>query len=182
MRPPSSQPAACSTTSVAARIVAHSIICGLGGGLRVDGAGSRRARRRRGTAARSGGRAAAPARTPKTDSGVPNAGEPVRMSVTGEERPVQARRARAHELGEGDARQRLGHLLGEPAGSRSPALVAPAEQERRHDDRLVRLGPRDQARRPSGSPRSAGEFGFTMPMSAGSASIASRPPCTISAI
>ena len=28
----------------------------------------------------------------------------------------------------------------------------------------------------------SGEFGFTMPRSAGSASIASRPPCTISAI
>ena len=28
----------------------------------------------------------------------------------------------------------------------------------------------------------SGEFGFTTPISAGSASIASRPPCTISAI
>ena len=115
----------------------------LGGGLRVDG----RARGEPSPAAERQAVAPRELRTrrarPSTDSGVPNAGEPVRMSVTVKNEPYRHGTPSRTSWASATPLQRLGDLLREPAAHAHRARRA-REQERRHDDRLLRLGPRDQ--------------------------------------
>ena len=95
------------------------------------------------TAARSAAPSGPIAIAPLTYSGVPNAGEPgPHVHVRGE-RAVDHRRAGPDDLGQRDAEQRLGVLLGDRPRERDRRHRA-GERERRGDDRLAGLGHLDE--------------------------------------
>ncbi len=91
-----------------------------------------------------------------------------------EERAEEAADARADRLRDRDARERLGDLQREPGGDGHRRRRA-GEQERRHRDRLVGLGPAPTSRRPSRKSQTSGLLGLTTPMIAGSASMRRAP-------
>ncbi|HEX6230654.1 MAG TPA: hypothetical protein VF029_02970 [Actinomycetota bacterium] len=122
----------------------------------------------------------APARTADTPSGVPKAGEPVRMSVTVKNDPYR------HGVpGRTSCASAIPESASATCCARPPATltgaVAPA---RRNGVTITGCPASAHAIRASVIRRSqtSGLFGFTTPISAGVSSIAARPPCTISAI
>ena len=143
VRPPSSQPAACSTRSEPEWYVAQSAIavsyadCASTALPRAEPAAAAvrqpvvarqlAAGERREHALRHAQRRAAGAHVD-----------------AGEERAVEARRARPHQLRDRDARQRLGDLQRQAGGQRHRRGRA-RQHERRHRHRLPGLGPRDDA-------------------------------------
>ena len=97
----------------------------------------------------------------------------------GEERPEEARRARPHRLDEGDARERLGHLLGKPGGDADGRRCA-REEKRRDDHRLA--GDRPLHERVGHEPvPHERAVGVDDAHDHGASSIASRPPNAIEA-
>ena len=73
---------------------------------------------------------------PRIDSGVPNAGPPVRMSTAVKNDPKRHGAPGRTAWTRAIARERLGHLLGEPGGDADGSGGA-REQKRRHDHRLA---------------------------------------------
>ena len=155
--PPSSQPAACSTRSQPERYVPQSDIADSVAACASSALAERQA------AAAAERQAVAARELPAGERAEHRLGHPQRRAAAAhvdarEERAEEAPHARPDRLRDGDARERLGDLQREPRGGRDRRGRA-GQQERRHRDRLVGLGPRPHARRPSGSPRPAGCWG-----------------------